>query len=221
MKCPHCLENFFDKADTTILGGDSVGFWILEKRLCPSCGKFILHLARGQQAVHMGTGQTVGLSIVQWKAQVLPKGASRPPCPEQVPVHLANDYNEACLVIPDSAKASAALSRRCLQALLRESAHVKPSDLSNEIQQVLDSKALPSYMAESIDAVRNIGNFAAHPMKSQHTGEILDVEPGEAEWNLEVLESLFDFYFVQPAILKAKRAALDAKLGEAGKPSMK
>jgi hypothetical protein len=80
---------------------------------------------------------------------------------------------------------------------------------------------LPSYLAESIDAVRNIGNFAAHSMKSQHSGEILDVEPGEAEWNLEVLESLFDFYFVQPAILKAKRAALDAKLGEAGKPPMK
>ena len=135
--------------------------------------------------------------------------------------HLANDYSEACLVITDSAKASAALSRRCLQGLLREAVQVKPSDLSNEIQQVLDSKTLPSYMAESIDAVRNIGNFAAHPMKSQHSGEILDVEPGEAEWNLEVLESLFDFYFVQPAILRAKRAALDAKLGEAGKPPMK
>jgi hypothetical protein len=76
-------------------------------------------------------------------------------------------------------------------------------------------------LAGSIDAVRNIGNFAAHPMKSEHTGEILDVEPGEAEWNLEVLESLFDFYFVQPSVLKAKRAALDAKLSEARKPPMK
>ena len=86
---------------------------------------------------------------------------------------------------------------------------------------MLDSNTLPSYLGESIDAVRNIGNFAAHPTKSQRSGEILDVEPGEAEWNLEVLESLFDFYFVQPTILRAKRAALDAKLGEAGKPSMK
>jgi Domain of unknown function (DUF4145) len=167
------------------------------------------------------TGKTVALRIIRWKTQVRPKGSSRPPCAKEVPEHLANDYSEAYLVIPDSAKASAALSRRCLQALLREAAKVKPSDLSNEIQQVLDSKTLPSYMAESIDAVRNIGNFAAHPMKSQHTGDILDVEPGEAEWNLEVLESLFDFYFVQPAILKGKRAALDAKLSEAGKPPMK
>ena len=108
-----------------------------------------------------------------------------------------------------------------MQTLLREAAKVKPADLSKEIQQVLDSNTLPSYLGESIDAVRNIGNFAAHPTKSQRSGEILDVEPGEAEWNLEVLESLFDFYFVQPTILRAKRAALDAKLGEAGKPSMK
>jgi len=65
--------------------------------------------------------------------------------------------------------------------------------------------------------VRLIGNFAAHPVKSQKSGEILDVEPGEAEWTLDVLEELFDFYFVQPAKLQAKRAALNAKLVEAGK----
>ena len=47
------------------------------------------------------------------------------------------------------------------------------------------------------------------------------VQPGESEWNLDVLEALFDFYFVQPELLKQKRAALDAKLNEAGKPKMK
>ena len=62
-----------------------------------------------------------------------------------------------------------------------------------------------------------IGNFAAHPIKSKHTGEVLPVEPGEAEWNLDVLESLFDFYYVQPATLKAKKDALSKKLKEAGK----
>jgi Domain of unknown function (DUF4145) len=79
-----------------------------------------------------------------------------------------------------------------------------------------DSGKLPSYLAESLDGVRNIGNFAAHPTKSKASGEIIDVEPGEAQWNLDVLESLFDFYFTQPAVLKEKRDALDAKLKEAG-----
>jgi hypothetical protein len=47
------------------------------------------------------------------------------------------------------------------------------------------------------------------------------VEPGEAEWIVDVLESLFDFYFTQPELLKKKRDSLNAKLKEAGKPEMK
>ena len=76
-------------------------------------------------------------------------------------------------------------------------------------------------MSSAIDAVRNIGNFAAHPIKDTNTGEIVEVEPGEAEWLLDVLEGLFDFYFVQPAELRRKREALNEKLEAAGKPPMK
>ena len=93
--------------------------------------------------------------------------------------------------------------------------------MANEIQQVLDSKQLPGHLAEDLDAIRNIGNFAAHPIKSTHTGEIVEVEPQEAEWLLNLLEGLFDFYFVQPARAKAKREALNAKLQAAGRPPMK
>jgi hypothetical protein len=152
---------------------------------------------------------------------IYPKGISRAPLSSDVPAEFSGDYSEACLVFPDSQKASAALSRRCLQHLLRTNAGVKPSDLANEIQEVLDSKQLPSHLAEAIDAVRNIGNLAAHPMKSKHTGEIFEVEPGEAEWSLDVLEGLFDFYFVQPALLQKRRDEMNKKLAAAGKPPMK
>ena len=152
---------------------------------------------------------------------VYPKSISRAPLDNAVPDRFAGDYSEACLVLHDSTKASAALSRRCLQVLLREVAKVKPSDLSKEIDEVLASKSLPGQLAEAVDAIRNIGNFAAHPMKSTNTGEIVDVEPGEAEWLLDVLEGLFDFYFVQPAILQKKKDALNKKLAELGKPPMK
>jgi len=124
-------------------------------------------------------------------------------------------------VLPDSEKASAALSRRCLQYLLREKAGIKKGDLANEIQQVLDSRQLPSHLADDLDAIRNIGNFAAHPLKSTNTGEIVDVEPQEAEWLLNLLEQFFDFYFVQPSRAKAKRDALNAKLQSIGKHPMK
>lgn len=62
--------------------------------------------------------------------------------------------------------------------------------------------------------------FAAHPQKSTASGAILDVEPGEAEWNLDVLESLFDFYFIQPALSAKRKAELNQKLKAAGKPEI-
>lgn len=125
------------------------------------------------------------------------------------------------MILADSPKASAALSRRSLQHILREKAGVKKSDLANEIQEVLDNNRVPSYIADSIDAIRNIGNFAAHPLKSKSTGEIVPVETGEADWTLDVIELLYDFYFVQPEKIRLKRAALNMKLVDAGKPNMK
>jgi hypothetical protein len=152
---------------------------------------------------------------------VRPKAVARVPLSTDVPEAYAADYREACNVLVDSPKASAALSRRCLQHLLREKAQVKPSDLYNEIQELLDRGSLPSHIADSVDAVRNIGNFASHPIKSRASGEIVPVEPGEAEWNLDVLESLFDFYFVGPARTQARKDALNKKLADAGKPTLK
>jgi hypothetical protein len=108
-----------------------------------------------------------------------------------------------------------------LQRILREKANVTHGNLANEIQQIIDGGGMPSYLSESIDAVRNIGNFAAQPIKTTCVGEVVEVEPGEAEWTLDVIESLFDFYFVQPEVLKRKRAALKKRLKDSGKPKMK
>jgi hypothetical protein len=228
MKCPHCLVDFHDEQTlwSVSLGDDGEGLWFAERRTCPACKRFVVFLKRGQlmqgrnpggqatQNIHLHA--TVAKSLMAW-----PKGASRAPVPREVPTAIVEDYKEACLVLSDSPKASAALSRRCLQNLLRQAAGVKPGDLSAEIQQVLDGGKLPSAIAENIDAIRNIGNFAAHPNKSQSTGEVVPVEPEEAEWNLDVLESLFDYYYVQPARAQAKKDALNKKLADAKKPPMK
>lgn len=107
-----------------------------------------------------------------------------------------------------------------MQAVLRQQGYTQ-HDLAKAIDAVLNAKALPSSLAENLDAVRNIGNFAAHPIKDTNSGAIVPVEDHEAEWNLDVLEGLFDFYYVQPAKDKARRAALATKLAAAGKPPMK
>jgi hypothetical protein len=149
---------------------------------------------------------------------VWPKGISRAPLPLVVPPKIAGDYKEACTVLADSANASAALSRRCLQAILKEHLGAKTKDLFDQIDEVIAPGKVPTHIAEGLHAVRNIGNFAAHPMKSTTTGTIVDVEPGEAEWNLDVIEMLFDFCFVQPALAAKRKAELNEKLKQIGKP---
>lgn len=151
-------------------------------------------------------------------ALIWPQTGGRKPVPPEVPAEIAADYQEAAVVLQHSSKASAALSRRCLQAVLRQQGF-QEHDLAKQIDAAMPT--LPSYIAKNVDAIRNIGNFAAHPQKATASNSILDVEPGEAEWTLDVLDSLFDFFYVQPAVEQQKRDALNAKLNAAGKPPLK
>lgn len=220
MQCPHCLQHFHEAWTWKALDQDSNGlWWAAGHTKCAACQRVIISLE--QATIYMGTRGELHVTPPVRIRYAHPRATARNPVPAEVPADFADDYVQACLVLPESEKASAALSRRCLQNLLREKLRVKKDDLAKEIQQVLDSNQLPSHLAENLDAVRNIGNFAAHPLKATASGEIVNVEPHEAEWSLTVLESLFDFCFVRPARDRARRADLDAKLKASGKPPMK
>lgn len=207
--------------ETKIIGKDIDGDWAIIHSTCPECGKLFLTLVNGEATivsrspVRFEMRDTISIQTIH------PKSSKRPPVPPQVPSEFSDDYQEACLVIDDSPKASAALSRRCLQHILNKMAEVDMGNLFKEIDTVVTNNLLPSYIAGSLDAIRNIGNFAAHPIKSKNTGEIVNVEPGEAEWSLDIIEMLFDFYFVQPEIVNKKRDDLNKLLTDAGKPPMK
>lgn len=213
--CGHCGVKYAAAHSYRHLGEDGEQLrWRLDFATCPICKgvnfRFVTFLKRAGEA-----GEGTEEVRIRW-----PRLTGCPVCPPEVPRDLAADYDQACLVLPDSPRASAALSRRCLQALLREHGFDQ-KDLAVQIDKLLASGSLPTYIAETVDAVRAHGNFAAHPLKSQSTGLIVEVEPGEAEWNIEVLVSLFDFYYVLPAKTQTRLDALNEKLLDAGKPELK
>jgi hypothetical protein len=172
---------------------------------CAACMRHCIRLADKEAYDHERPEETSKL--------IWPRTTAREPIAPEVPTEYAALAREAALVLDDSPRASGALSRRCLQQVLREAGEFRGANLSDEIDQAIESGKLPSYLTDSLHALREIGNMAAHPNKSKSTGEIIDVEPGEAEWSLDVLDGLFDFYFVQPAKTLARKAALDARLG--------
>jgi len=118
VKCPHCLVEFHDQPMSIYTGQDVDGHWAVVSRSCPSCKKLIFMLQNGSH-LRAGGSQNVaafpGLANQIRESLVRPRGSNRPPCPVDVPKEFAGDYEEACLVLPDSAKAAAALGRRCLQ----------------------------------------------------------------------------------------------------------
>ena len=219
MKCPHCNTVVsIEWYDSHIHANEDSDAGIkLSYGPCPNCAKLIVALEHGKVEK-----QEYGFFISQVDKEeiVYPIAFVRPIEPE-VPDKYRQDYSEACAVLSLSPKASAALSRRVLQNVLREQFKISHRSLAQEIDDFIKLPGIPTYLKEAIDAIRNVGNLAAHPLKDTHTGEIVDVEPGEADWLLEVLETLFDFAFVQPKRLQERQRKLNAKLAKLGKPPMK
>jgi len=136
-------------------------------------------------------------------------------------IDIKKDLEEAALVLSVSPKASAALSRRLLEKILREKFSIKKNKLSKMIEEFLVNHNPPSYLSRAIDAIREIGNLAAHPIKNEKIGEIVDVEPGEAEWILEVLYFLINFVYIKPKEFEEKREKINQKLIEMGRDPLK
>src|SRR5215210_2589667 len=111
MKCPFCRVEFHPSRSPNQVGlGPEGHYMFLIAVLCPSCDQVSVYLERITNIPQMMNPASVEESTLIW-----PKTSSRPPAPPEVPAQYAEDYNQAALILPDSPKASAALTRRCMQ----------------------------------------------------------------------------------------------------------
>lgn len=107
---------------------------------CPSCGKPIVSivLTEGESTTEDG-----GIVCTEEGYLAYPQGSVRP-IPQEVlsdDKTVAEDYQQASLVLSLSPKASAALSRRCLQTILIKKANADPNaKLGPQIDSVLRSR---------------------------------------------------------------------------------
>lgn len=221
MKCPHCnLSISFEEAHEGTWSNNEDDFEVTTYGLsyghCPSCERLIVIFKQGEQWLE---GASLQYKETSYEI-IYPKFSARQ-VESEVPDRYKKDFLESSAVLLVSPKASAALSRRILQDIFHQELKIKKRNLEQEIEEFIQRTDVPSYLSEAVDAVRNIGNFAAHPLKNTNTGEIVEVEAGEAEWLLEVNEALFDFVFVQPKRLADRKNNLNAKLVGMGKPLMK
>ena len=112
--------------------------------------------------------------------------------PDYIPEVLRRDYEEAASIIEQSPKASATLSRRCLQGIIRDFWGVSKSRLVDEINAIEDK--VDPLTWKSIDAIRKVGNIGAHMEKDINL--IIEVDPQEAYLLLQLIELLFEEWYI-------------------------
>lgn len=220
MKCPHCEIAFHPQPIYVKLPKGRAGQWFGECHVCPECQRLIVVF---MTADLVPKTKVEDITSMHGSNQLLvyPRTTTTRKAPAEVPDEVRQDFNEASAVLPHSARASAALSRRCLQHLLIEVAGAsRKATLEEQISAVVSNGKLPSALAAELPAIRKVGNFAAHPEKNTQTGVLIEVAPGEAEWLLDILEDLFDALCVRPAVRARRLEELNAKLAEAGKQAV-
>ena len=189
----------------------------LEASVCPDCGQLAIVMFQGR-IVYDGEKAIV---VADDACRVIYPQGQKTFFPECVPEKIVKDFNEAKMVLPISPRASAALSRCLLQYVLRTIKGIQEKTLEKEIDQYIQKCSPPVPVIQYIDAIRQVGNYSAHPCKEQHTSEFVEVTIEEAEWILELLKGIIHFEIIKPHEHKFLCEQINHKLLSMGKNSIR
>ena len=154
----------------------------------PTCKKLTVHATQFSLKA-VGTRLHRDKQVDQWR--LIPQSAAKV-FPDYVPKPIRSDYEEACLIVDKSPKASATLSRRCLQGMIRDFHGISKGRLIDEVNAIKDR--IDPLTWEAIDAVRSIGNIGAHMEKDINL--IIDVDEGEAQELIRLIELLISDWYI-------------------------
>ncbi|WP_259698357.1 DUF4145 domain-containing protein [Pseudomonas fluorescens] len=112
--------------------------------------------------------------------------------PNYIPDLIRADYEEACLIVDLSPKASATLARRCLQAMIRDFWNAAGKNLFEEIDKIKDQVDPETW--DAMDSLRKLGNIGAHMEKD--ISLIVEVDQDEAVLLISLIETLFSEWYI-------------------------
>lgn len=217
-RCPYCGQA------TTITGPNISNSWIkidtqrsLHGRIAllhkatacpnPECNQLELSVQLCNTDEY---GHELTDSIQKWN--LLPESNAKPQ-PEYIPEAILKNYYQACRIRDLSPEASAALSRRCLQGMIRDFWELPENQRGNlgaEINAIKD-KLAPEVL-QAIWDVRAIGDIGAHMDKD--VNRIVEVEPEEAGLLIELIETLLRDWYVDRHKRRERLASLRSTVEE-------
>lgn len=174
----HC-DNIPIDYDKPISDFERINCIIAEYILCPSCDKISVIIHNPYQ---------------NYTIPIFPK-CVRKNFPDYIPKQIRQDYEEACMIAEISPKASATLSRRCVQGMIRDFWGITKNNLCNEIDEVAKDPTISELQRKALHALRNIGNIGAHPERDIEL--IVDVEPNEAKLMISLIEFFVHNWYIK------------------------
>lgn len=149
--------------------------------LCPSCNKHSISI------------KGIGSDVNELSLNVVPTSLAKQ-YPDYIPQSIRNDYKEACMIVKLSPKASATLSRRCLQGMIRDYWQINnKKSLYDEIEAI--NEKVDPQVKKVLNSVRQIGNIGAHMEKDINL--IIDIDPHEAERLIKLIEYLIEQWYIK------------------------
>ena len=193
-KCPFCSmiiplthdtlsvrnPSFESSSDTQRYIGESESHLELSFIRCPNCGEYTIS-AKGKGSAVDDVDVTIRPKSIAYKF------------PDSIPQARRSDYEEAGSIVNLSPKASATLSRRCLQGMIRDFFQVSKANLFEEINAIKDK--IPTEQWAVLDGLRRIGNIGAHMERDINL--IVDIEPGEAQKLIKLIELLLQQWYIE------------------------
>ena len=187
--CPYCNQymsisnsthttfkpSFYDSNSSY---GDKHGQTMIEFYRCPNCDEYTII----STVLYDGSGRVVLIRPTSTAKQF----------PDYIPAQIRNDYEDACAILNLSPKASATLSRRCLQGMIRDFWGITRKNLNQEISALKD--IIDPTLWQVLDNVRQIGNIGAH-MESD-VNLIIDIDPNEAQSLISLIELLMKEWYI-------------------------
>lgn len=153
----------------------------VEFAVCPACEKTSIRI------------EGAGREVQGIKLNFHPSSTAKQ-FPSYIPSAILQDYEEACKIVNLSPKASATLSRRCLQGMIRNYWGVTgKKNLYEEIDAIQNE--IDPQVSKVLSGVRQIGNIGAHMEKDIDL--IIDIDPGEATQLIKLIEYLMEQWYIK------------------------
>jgi hypothetical protein len=207
---------YYEDADTEMKasehGGAARAFVSLDWMLCGNmaCRELIVRIhertARYGEPFPIMTTET-------WVAR--PRAGATRSIDPSVSDKYRRDFSEAVEILNRSPRMSAVMARRILADLLEEYDGRTDWGLDDRVRKFVEDRSHPLSIRENVEHLLKAGDFGAHK-KTNDQDVIIEIDTVEAEWTLDLVERLFDYFIVQKAKDAAMRARIEQKVKDAG-----